>query len=62
LFSEDLESPISVLYAYSGFRLEFGTERTPFCSLIFPISSIFGDLKPLEKFPLIFQFFSALNT
>jgi len=48
--------PISELYAYSGSKLGLGTVRMPLFSLIFPISSIFGDLKPLEKFAFIFQF------
>ena len=36
--------------AFSGLRLELGTVSIPPFSLIFPMSSMFGALNPLEIF------------
>ena len=48
-FLLNFDQPKSKVYTYSGFKFMLGTDKTPAFSLILPISSMFGDLKPLER-------------
>ena len=49
-------NPLSKLYTYSGFNSGFGIISTPLFSLILPMSSMFGDLNPVENRKFSFKF------